>query len=190
MSDKALTRAELELTQRVQLFFPAGVIPREVIAKWNGCSKDVLTKRLAEVFGVLPDTLPTANFVRDMAKEGWTLLADARDPWPISVGNLELVSFLMDDDDGIIGGENVAARAVALNANLGQRHAEYLLDHQDEIPEEFRKFYLIFPGTKWRDRSGYGRVPYLYWIGGQWYLLFFWLGHDFYSSDRLLRPRE
>lgn len=199
MSDKALTRAELELTQRVQLFFPAGVIPPDVIARWNGCPRsileDVLTKRLAEVFSVPPDRnwsrLPVADFVHDMArKKRWTLLEDTRDPWPISIGNLELVSFFMDDDGRTIGGEKVVARAVGLNANLGQRHAEYMLEYQNEIPESFRNYVLVFPGTKWRDRQHIRAVPCLKWRGERWHLEFHRLDAYFFSSDQLLRSRE
>ncbi len=49
MSDKALNNAELELTQRIQMHFPRG-ISSEVLARWNGCPKEVITARLAEVF--------------------------------------------------------------------------------------------------------------------------------------------
>ena len=59
----------------------------------------------------------------------------------------------------------------------------------DAIPPEFRQFYLTFPGTVWRDRDG-RRVPCLHWYGGRWYLDFCWLGGDWGSGDRLLRPRK
>ncbi|OGC04397.1 hypothetical protein A2276_08635 [candidate division WOR-1 bacterium RIFOXYA12_FULL_43_27] len=55
MSDKALiSDAELELTQKIQMHFPRGVIPAEVLMKWNGCPKDIITAKLTEVFGQSP----------------------------------------------------------------------------------------------------------------------------------------
>lgn len=55
-SDKALTRAELELTQRLQTHFPSGVIQPEVIQQWNGCPANVITERLVSAFGRGPET--------------------------------------------------------------------------------------------------------------------------------------
>lgn len=50
MGDKtSMTRAELELTQRIQLHFPDG-IPPYVIHAWNTCKKDILAARLKEFF--------------------------------------------------------------------------------------------------------------------------------------------
>jgi len=127
-----------------------------------------------------------ADFSRDMTKEGWTLLGDAREPWPISTADLEPVPFLKEKE----GEELVRRSREELHANLGQRHAEYLLENQDEIPEELRKFLLVFPCTIWRDRRGNRRVPYLFWGGGRWQLGFDWLGGAFVSVCRLLRPRK
>lgn len=50
MRDKtSLTRAELELTQRIQLHFPENIDPA-IIQKWNNCKKEVLAARLMELF--------------------------------------------------------------------------------------------------------------------------------------------
>ena len=48
---------------------------------------------------------------------------------------------------------------------LGQRHAEWMEQHQSEIPAEFQKHLLFFPGTNWKN-SGGARflVPCLRWI--------------------------
>lgn len=130
------------------------------------------------------------DFVFDMTKEGWTLLEDAREPWPISIANLEMVSLLKGDESYVDGEEMVRRARKELNSNLGQRQAEFLLEHQADIPEEFRKYYLIFPGTIWRGRGGNRDVPYLGWFGGQWRLDLCWLGHNFRDRYRLVRPRE
>lgn len=50
MSDKtALTRAELELTQRMQLHFPCGKVSAEQLHYWNSCPKEVLTAAYLEM---------------------------------------------------------------------------------------------------------------------------------------------
>ena len=52
-SDKALSNAGLELTQKLQMHFPRNIAP-DVLRAWNGCPVDFLTARLDEVFGVMP----------------------------------------------------------------------------------------------------------------------------------------
>ena len=82
-------------------------------------------------------------------EEGWTLIEDCGFvPAITSIENLELVDYLKNGEKEIFG-ERMAIRAVELNANLGQKHAEFLLEHQEEIPKEFEKYLLVFPGTKW-----------------------------------------
>lgn len=58
MSDKALSmnRATLELTQKIQTLFPTD-IRLEILTAWNGCPKDVLVEKLADVFGSMPPPL-------------------------------------------------------------------------------------------------------------------------------------
>ena len=52
MSDKAnLSNAELELTQRIQMHFPRGVLSAEVLKQWNGCPAEIITAAVAKVFG-------------------------------------------------------------------------------------------------------------------------------------------
>ena len=55
MNDKALSNAEMELTQKIQMHFPRGVITVGVLQKWSGCPKEVLTARLTEAFGRFPE---------------------------------------------------------------------------------------------------------------------------------------
>lgn len=129
------------------------------------------------------------KFQRDMAKEGWELVEDVSEAQLLLVNQLELASFLLKGES-YIQGEELVERAKKMQANLGQRQAEYLLDHQNEIPEEWRQYYLVFPGTIWRAHYGLRRVPCLGWLGERWFLGFHWLGRRFGSNDRLLRPRE
>lgn len=124
----------------------------------------------------------------DKTKERWTLVEDVG-KGVIPVAGLELISFLKDDEQSVKE-EAMRQRAKEMGANLGQRQAKYLLGHQEEIPEEWRKFNLVFPGTVWRYPGGHLSVPCLHWDGRRWYLVFHWLAYDWYSRDRLLRPRK
>lgn len=53
-SDKALSNAELELTQKAQMQFPRGLINPEIIHAWNGCSKEMIKERMLKAFGEMP----------------------------------------------------------------------------------------------------------------------------------------
>ena len=109
----------------------------------------------------------TGNFKRDMRKEGWTLLENA--PHRLSSA-IDGVPFLKDRESSI-GGEEMARRAhLELDANYGQEDTEWLLDNQDKIPAELRKFYLVFPATVWQDRYGYRPVPCFHRDGDRWIL--------------------
>ncbi len=128
-------------------------------------------------------------FSRDMRKEGWTLIEDVSEPEQILISGLEIFSFLKEGEDHI-SSEEMRSRAKDMGAHLGQRHAEYLLEHQADIPKDWRSFYLVFPGTFWRFPDGYLRVPFLYWNGVRWCLVFLWLGFGWDSSVRFLRVRK
>ncbi len=131
---------------------------------------------------------PEKSFVRDMAKESnWKLLSDAE--YKAGTTTYELAEFLKQGES-YVKGDVMAGRAKEIGADLGQKHAEFLLENQNLIPEDYRKFYLVFPGTIWRDSGGGRRVPYLGWNGKQWYLCFYWLDDDWLGNDRLLRPRK
>jgi hypothetical protein len=128
-------------------------------------------------------------FAYDKAKDGWTLEADTPEAELFEPNQLELVSFLRERESWV-SGEELMRRAVELKANLGQRQAEYLLKHQEQIPKEWRQYYIVFTGTTWRGRRGCRGVPCLYCFAGRWRLRFHWLGGGFLSYDRLVRPCE
>lgn len=127
-------------------------------------------------------------FVYDKRKDGWELVEDV-DFSAVNPAGLELAPFLKAGENSI-GGQEMVRRARELRANLGQRHAEYLLEHQSDIPAEFRKYYLVFTETIWRHPGGRLDVACLRWRGGQWVLSFRWLGRGWRSRGRLPRPRE
>ena len=48
-----------------------------------------------------------------------------------------------------------------MNGLLGQWQAEYALEHQDQLSDEFQRFSLVFPGTVWKSPDGNHQVPCL-----------------------------
>jgi len=127
----------------------------------------------------------TGNFKYDKRNDGWTLLENT--PCRIS-SIIEAVQFLKNES--LVKGEVMATRAILLDANYGQEDAEWLLEHQKMISVELRSYYLVFPATKWRGLGGGRSVPCLFWRGDRWVLGFGWLGGDFRSGGRLVRPRK
>ena len=139
---------------------------------------------------VLPTVVlrPPAGLINDKRKYGWDLLEDT----PIEgegSQELEFVEFLRDGED-YVKGDVMFERAVELGNRAGQQHAERLLAQQKSIPNELRKFHLVFPGTKWRDSGGhpgYLFVPCLNGSGYMWELSWYWLGDVWNSRFRLVR---
>lgn len=134
--------------------------------------------RFRQVFG---------SFRFEKREDGWTLLENV--PRRLTSSNIEAVSFLKRLET-YINGEALVSRALQMEANYGQEDAEWLLENQNQIPAELRKFYLVFPGTIWQGAHGPRGVPYLDWRGGRWVLDFFWLDRGWGSHDRLVRPRK
>lgn len=164
-----------------------GMDPKSVI---TACSRqgEALSQLLKKGLDVL---VVSSVFSRDMRKEGWELVEDVSEPATIVIADLEVISFLREGE-GSVSGDVMRQRAIELGANLGHRHAEFLLGAQEEIPAEFRKFFLVFPGTVWRGSDGDGSlyVSCISCRGGRWGLYFGWLGAVWPSHGRLLRPRK
>lgn len=130
---------------------------------------------------------PAKFFVYDKTKDGWKLVSDLK--YEAGEMELELVEILKSGETSIRGDE-MAKRAIELDANSGQKHAEFILKHQDLIPKEWRSSYITFPGTVWQDSDGDRYIPCLDWRGECWFLYFFWLESDWDSNDRILRLRK
>ena len=135
------------------------------------------------------DNVSIPIFANDKTKDGWKLLENTSRRIS-SINDLELVSFLKQKESSINGEEMVRRARIELDANYGQEDAEWLLEHQNEIPAEFRKYYIAFTGTIWRDSGVDRSVPYLFWYGRRWFLRFSRLDCDWLSFDRLIRPRK
>jgi len=143
-------------------------------------------------------------FQHDMHRKDWRLIENTNETQLFLPNRLDLVTILEEGEDFIDAGELVE-RAKKLNANLGQSQAEFLLEHQQEIPmawshfpspaflEHLREmpeelYYLAFPGTLW-NRNGYCGFPVLAKkFGWPWAFEFWWFGDSVSRNFRLLRP--
>ena len=105
--------------------------------------------------------------------------------------NLRLVNPLRRGE-GAIEGKELLERAKKISALVGQHHAEALSKSQNVIPEEWKEYMLIFPGTVWLTPNGGYYMPYLYWLENQncWLLSFGRLDRDFGSHNRLVCPKN
>jgi len=65
-----------------------------------------------------------------------------------------------------------------LNANI----LDYLLEHQELIPQEWKDGLVFFWGTIYRDSGGNLYVRCLYWNGAKWHWDYCWLDLNFYAS--------
>lgn len=123
-------------------------------------------------------------FKYDKTKNGWKLLEDV--PFDGKEFAFEAVEFLKPGESSV-DGDAMRLRAKELNAHTSQRHAEWLLENQDRIPEELQGRCLVFPDTVWQAFGGDRGVPYLYWDGGRWCLYWRWLGYVWFDNVRLVR---
>lgn len=127
----------------------------------------------------------SADLLYDKRMDGWKLLEHA--PRRInSVDGLKLMPILKSGEDRVNGEEMVHRARVELDANLGQEDAEWLLEHEDLIPKEWRSYYIPFTATVWRDSDGYRSVASLFWLGGEWHLYWHWLDDGWDSRVSLL----
>ena len=82
------------------------------------------------------------------------------------------------------------AKKPVFNANV----LDYLYANPHLIPEEWKKDeqgntrYIFFWGTIYRDSSGNLYVRFLYWGGGGWDWLCYWLGNDWDDDDPAAVP--
>ena len=110
---------------------------------------------------------------------------------PLLPNQLELVTFLLEGEV-YVASEELVKRAKKMGANLGERQAKCLFEHQGEIPEEWRQYYLFFPGDICKDRNGSPSFACLVWYDDRkhWLLDYIAIGGGYDSVVRLLRPRK
>lgn len=112
-------------------------------------------------------------------------------PTEIKVGDrtYKPLGFLKGDEKSIVGYEMVK-RAKEMSAHLGEDDGEYLLNHQQDIPENIRdKVCFVF--TNWRHPDGSDFVCSICWNDGCWVRYWFGLDYDEWNGcGRLLRPKK
>ncbi len=153
---------------------------------------DALEDALRAALLASPAPGPTrisAQLKHDKSAEGWKLLEDVTEPARVSRETIEAGPFPRVDE-GLLLGDEMVALVQEIESKLGQRHAEYLLEHQEQIPEEFQRYSLVFPGTVWLGRDENHHVPCLVWTRrGEWELQFGILEAGVDSNDYLVRAR-
>lgn len=106
----------------------------------------------------------------------------------MTIKDFELVP-IVKENEGYVSGKEMLERAKEQGISTGKAEAVWLLEHQTDIPKEWREHYLIFPDYL-QDDDGYGYVAYFGWNGKRWELYFFWLDNYFRRYDRFVRRRE
>jgi hypothetical protein len=113
-------------------------------------------------------------------------------PTEMKIGDrtYEILGFLKEGEGGIICYEMVR-RAKEMNAHLGQDDGQYLLDHQQDIPESLRGK-VCFAFTDWSRPDDSGGVFCVEWCDGRWVRnrCWDWLGRGGRSDNvRVLRRK-
>lgn len=121
--------------------------------------------------GHFNDSLPDSY--RDLIRQRFFLANDVMEVGGFSVAKLEPIpfSFSRQEVDSLLKisrslwwevGEKIRERAKELGGNFGQRHLDYLLNCQEDIPAGWRGVSLAFPGTVWVYQTLQGYDLYAY----------------------------
>ena len=147
MSDKALSRAELELTQRIQMHFPRGVISPQTLGYWNSCPTKVLTARLEKSFSAMPLFFVVATTSLD-AIAGTpciiTTLAFSRE-WTFTEVAAEILGVNASTDIIVLGNSLIEHRHT-----MSEAQAEKMMkktDHGEKTGLTFKYTNLFFKET-------------------------------------------
>lgn len=154
---------------------------------------DALQAIIEGKFEAAGELFPCQIYAADLIPKGWRVAVINSVPQDVAptefkVSDLELVSF-MKSSKSCVSGKVMRKRAINLKANLGLADAKYILDHQAEIPVEFRNKRIVFPGTLLCTPDGNLHVACLFWHDGRWCLLFYRLAFDWRDHDRLARRK-
>lgn len=164
----------------------AGLSPADAQRVIENEDNNLAKKVVAFIRSALPVFYLRSPFEQDKLKDGWTLKLSLE----TNESNFqlpELADFLKKGEKGVLGEEMMAR---AKDKSLGQLHAEAMLRNAPAIPEDYRRYILVFPGTMWLDDNGSFRVPCLYCRKGDWSLVFTCLEITFIKYHRLVRPRQ
>lgn len=116
------------------------------------------------------------------------VLEDPKPEPPFELGELklELVPFIGNEETST-GGQELVRRAEALGANYGEKMASSLLASEKTIPEDWKKFCLVFPRKVYRDKTGERRVLSLVWEKTSWRLELRWLDRGWGHYTRFVK---
>ena len=123
-------------------------------------------------------------------KNGWKIVHNGQSR--IAPGaRLELIKFVNNklnipgavEKKSSIPGKEMLDRIVAMGADLNKDDALWLLRNQEQIPEDWRQYYLV-TAFVCEDSGGDLAVLYLYWSVGQWNWNFDYVHGDFNGNDR------
>ena len=98
---------------------------------------------LREMLAPLAEDSGIAPLRQDKSQDGWTLIKDVEEPKAITGADIEGVNFPEGTEDII--GEPIVAMIQEMDGLLGQRHAEYLMEHTGGIAEALERYALVFP---------------------------------------------
>ena len=101
-----------------------------------------------------------AKLLTDKKEDGWKLIQNNNSTGECSLGVVEL----------LMGVPTSVSSPLEINnkSNLGQLHAEQLMEDQKVVPWQWRQFILIFPGTLWENSFGERRVPHMIYANNRW----------------------
>ncbi len=142
-----------------------------------------LREALAGALGGSAAVAGPARLRNDKTDEGWTLVRDDPEMPVVTGANIRGGEFPEGSEDLI--GEPMVELILGIDGLLGQRQAEYLMDHPNGIPEELERYALVFPGTVWQSPDQNHQVPCLVNRGGSWEIIFGILEGGFDSRDLL-----
>ena len=96
--------------------------------------------------------------------------------------------FEPEQNDSYVKGEILAERlkGKAYNASV----LDYLLEHPDLIPKNWKDKLVFFWGTIYRNAAGDLGVRYLHWHDSQWYWLYRYLGSAWGGDNPAAVPSE
>lgn len=128
-------------------------------------------------------TLPKSiGLERDRTNDGYKLIKNT----PVKGAPVIELLAPIQENEAPTPGNVVLQRFKGTKKWAGQGHAETTHRHEKSIPESWQEYFLLFPGTQWRNASNDHMVPCLYYNGSNWEFTFTCLGRKFDETDRLV----
>lgn len=203
MSEKTnLTNLELQVTQKIQLQFPRGVIPSEVLTFWDNCPANILRAKLLESFGTIPvsaeekiDTIIRVDRTVPPTYESWVKEVKHKDlelvgPAEYNINKVEQY-LLPKQEKGIVTGNDIYKHMTDNGMLKNQLGLADLLAIQVKGITFFRKYFAGKAVFGWKSvvLNVYVNllVPYLVEHGGQVVLYWYWIDYNFNSYNPALQ---